>query len=148
MLNLRAHHILCLIIPNFHEFRRKAREMFREKGYTNDYINAYMKAFEIARSDENVEIKILNSPKGDNTCLHCSNYVNGVCISPYASVFAEWDKELLDLFGFKVGDTVKMHDLSRLVREKVDPKNMPGVCKGCLFNLNRKCGEVLIRMSA
>ncbi|MEM3640308.1 MAG: DUF1284 domain-containing protein, partial [Candidatus Bathyarchaeia archaeon] len=147
MLNLRAHHILCLIIPDSHDFKSIAGEMFREKGYTNSYINAYMRAFEIVRSDENVEIKILNSPKGDDTCLHCSNHVNGACISPYASVFAEWDKEIINLFGFKVGDIIRVRDLSKLVREKIDPKNMPGVCKGCLFNIERKCIEVLTRTS-
>ncbi len=146
MLSLRAHHILCLVIPDSDDFRSKAKEMFRKKGYTSNYINAYMKVFEIARANENEEIKILNSPKGDDTCPHCSNYKEGTCTSPQAAIFTGWDEEILTIFGLSVGDTLKVRDLRKLVKEKVDPQNMPGVCKGCLFDLNRECGEILIRM--
>ncbi|MBS7647026.1 MAG: DUF1284 domain-containing protein [Candidatus Bathyarchaeia archaeon] len=143
MLNLRAHHLLCLIVPDFNDFNTTARKKFKEKGYTDNYINAYMKAFNIARTNRTEEIRVLDRPMGDDTCAHCSNYIDGRCVSSYASVFANWDREILSILGLKVNDVIKVQDLVRLVKEKVDPKNMPGVCQGCLFNLDGRCRERL-----
>ena len=145
MLNLRAHHLLCLIIPDFNDFNTVAGKKFKEKGYTDNYINAYMRAFKIARTNRSEDIKILDSPRGDDTCAYCSYYVEGKCVSPYATAFANWDKEVLVLLGLKVNDTIKVQDLIRLVKEKVDPNNMPGVCQGCLFNLESRCRERLFK---
>ncbi|MEM2103749.1 MAG: DUF1284 domain-containing protein [Candidatus Bathyarchaeia archaeon] len=146
MLNLRAHHTLCLIIPDYNDFQSLAWEKFRNKGYTDIYIKAYMKAFETARKNENEDIMILSNPKNDDTCKRCGNYVDGVCISPHALTFTKWDKEILTLFNLNAGDIIKVSDLRRLVKEKVNPQNMPGVCKDCLFDFDKKCREILIMM--
>ncbi|MEM0050778.1 MAG: DUF1284 domain-containing protein [Candidatus Bathyarchaeia archaeon] len=146
MLNLRAHHLLCLVIPSEDEFKRVAPVMFRRRGYTNDYIGAYMGAFDTARSSPDVEIRVLDGPKEDDTCIHCGNYGGDVCLSPQASVFAEWDRELLALFGLRAGGVIRVRDLYRLVREKINPKDMPGVCRGCLFDILDKCRENLYRL--
>lgn len=144
MLNLRAHHLLCLIIPDPNEFPLIAREKFHEKGYTEEYINAYMKAFEIARKNQTEKIKILDNPKEDDTCKYCHNYKGSECTSPHANTFAQWDREVLSLLGLRVGNIIKVGDLRKLVKEKIDPYSMPGVCKGCLFDLNEKCSKILI----
>ncbi|MEM3565300.1 MAG: DUF1284 domain-containing protein [Candidatus Bathyarchaeia archaeon] len=144
MLNLRAHHILCLIIPDSNEFCTTARKKFMEKGYTDNYINAYMKVFNIVRRKKDAEIKILDNPKNDDTCVRCGNYADGTCISPHATTFAKWDKEILTIFELKVNDVLKVRDLIKLVKRRVDPNNMPGVCRGCLFNLDSKCRERLV----
>lgn len=146
MLNLRAHHLLCLVMPSEDEFRSGAPEMFRRRGYRDEYINAYIRAFNIARKSLNEEIRVLDNPREDDTCVHCGNYRGGVCLSSQAWVFAEWDQEILALFGLRAGGVIRVQDLRRLVGERVDPANMPGVCRSCLFDLLDKCRENLSRL--
>ncbi|MEM2273600.1 MAG: DUF1284 domain-containing protein [Thermoproteota archaeon] len=146
MLNLRAHHLLCLVIPNEDDFRSMAPEMFRRKGYTEEYISAYMRAFEAARKNFDEEIRVLDDPREDDTCIYCGNYRGGVCLSPQAEIYAGWDLEILDLLGLRASEVLMVKDLRRLVREKISPANAPGVCRGCLFNLLDKCRENLSRL--
>ncbi|MEM1587274.1 MAG: DUF1284 domain-containing protein [Candidatus Bathyarchaeia archaeon] len=146
MLNLRAHHLLCLMIPDERSFRSKARETFRERGYVDEYIDAYMRVFDAARTNSDEVIRVLDSPRGDDTCIHCANYRGDICASPHAEVFTEWDREILTLFGLRVGENIKVLDLHRLVREKIDPANMPGVCRCCIFDLLEECRENLSRL--
>lgn len=146
MLNLRAHHILCLLIPEADEFRSIAKEIFRKFGYDNNYANAYMQVFEFARSNEDETIKILDSPRGDDTCSQCGNNKEGVCSSLHAATFTKWDKEILGILGLNAGNIVKISDLRKLIKENIPPENMPGVCKECLFGLNGKCREILVKM--
>lgn len=146
MLNLRAHHLLCLVIPDERSFRSKAREIFREKGYVDEFIDAYMRVFEIARTNSDELIRVLDNPRDDDACIHCANYRDGVCVSPHAGAFAEWDREILTLFGLRAGENIKVLDLRRLIGERIDPENMPGVCRDCLFNLLEECRGNLSRL--
>lgn len=144
MLNLRAHHILCLIIPDPNEFCSTATKMFREKGYNDEYINAYIKIFKIAHTNNAEKIRILESPKWDDTCKYCHNYKEGECTSLQTKTFDKYDEEVMALLGLNVGNTINVCDLRKLIEEKIDPQNMPRVCRECLFDLHEKCRTILI----
>jgi uncharacterized protein len=115
-MNIRAHHLLCLL--GFHGL-----------GYSPEFVKEMAKVNRRLKTKPGTAVKILNSC--DDICFVCPHRKNGHCSKgkySYGRV-RETDKKVLSALGLKNGDILLSGRLRKLIREKIG--SFPELVKIC-----------------
>ncbi|MEK6820228.1 MAG: DUF1284 domain-containing protein [Nanoarchaeota archaeon] len=120
MIKLRAHHLLC--IPRFYG-----------RGYNGQYEKSFEEICRTIRENPEVKVQIVRGT--DQICSRCP-YEQGDACNKRAGI-NHWilfqDQKVLYKLGISVGDFFAAKDIFRLSIEKISPKDIEGICKGCEF---------------
>ena len=114
VVNLRAHHAMCLIF-------------FQGKGYSGDFVEnmGAMKAL----LEQNPEIRLLGGY--DDVCAACPNKRTESC----AEKASRYDREVLRRCGLSVGDTLPYRDFSENVIHTILRPGLRGaICGDCQWS--------------
>lgn len=116
MINLRAHHGMCLFF-------------FQGKGYSDDFTKNMAEMKEILSA--NPLIRLVAA--ADDICLACPNNHQGVCSS--AGKVNVYDTAVLKFCGLSVGCELPFLEFQEIVREKIlETHKRPHICGDCQWN--------------
>lgn len=122
MLNIRAHHLLC--IPRYYS-----------KGYNKTFADNMKKICLFIRKNPNIKIKVL-SGKPDDLCAKCPYRKGNICIQ--TPEMQKWvvchDKKVLNHLKLKKNSVHKARDAFNLSMNKLE--SIKKFCKTCIFGEN------------
>jgi len=122
MLNIRAHHMLCL--PRYYS-----------GGYDKRFAKQHKKICMQIRKNPDIKIKVI-SGKPDDLCLKCPYRKGNICIQ--TPEMQKWvvghDKKVLNYLKLKENSIHKARDAFNLSMNKLE--SIKKFCKTCIFNEN------------
>ena len=80
------------------------------------------------REDASIEIELVDEV--DDICAKCPHNVENRCNKPGRNVI-EFDQEIVERIGIDSGRKVESRSLLDLVEKRVQPEELPAICKGC-----------------
>lgn len=116
-IEIRAHHLLCLI-------------GFRGLGYDEKFIENMENVAQLFRSNGAI-FSIINT--ADSICSACPYNKDGNCAKEQDSERRVRSKDLqvIDRLGLAVGDELRSDELLKLIKERISPADMTKICQGC-----------------
>ncbi|MCJ7646789.1 DUF1284 domain-containing protein [bacterium] len=114
-IKLRAHHLLCLY-------------GFRGLGYSEEFVENMQAIIDRIRENPSIEIEVVNGI--DDICAKCPHNVENSCSKPRRNV-EEFDREIVGRLGIDIGRKVESKTLLNLVEKRIQPEELPAICKGC-----------------
>ncbi|AFS78781.1 hypothetical protein DUF1284 [Gottschalkia acidurici 9a] len=140
---LRGHHIFCI-------------QGFRGKGYSEDFIHNMSRIIEYLKSDENVKVKIINSP--DHICLGCPENIGQELTRKFESdkiykdkgfcekeqYVYELDNYVAKVLNIEIGKEYLYKDLLNRIKESLTEKKFDEICGSCQWYSLGYCKESLI----
>ena len=132
-IKIRGHHISCP--PRFYH-----------GGYDKTFAENMKKIVMYIRKNPDVKIKLL-SGKPDSLCEKCPNLYKQECVQ--SPEIGRWvvmqDKKVLKYMKFKPNTIHTAREIYTMSMEKINPKTIRKVCKGCIFLDN--CVKIGINQS-
>ncbi len=125
MLELRAHHLLCL--SRFNE----------DVWYNKEYEENFKKIFSKILEEPNQIVNIKDSC--DDVCQKCPhiNMNDKICNKPSKYKISHWirvqDNKTMRLIRIKPNSVHKARDIFKLVIDKVGDEQLRKICKGCEY---------------
>ena len=121
IIKIRAHHLLC--IPRFYH-----------GGYDKKFAENMKKICTQIRKNPDTKIKVIIG-KPDDICHKCPYEYKGRCIQ--SKEMNKWvlsqDKKVLKHLKLKESSIHKARDIFNLAMDKLTPRNIRKVCRGCVF---------------
>ena len=128
-IKLRAHHLLCLY-------------GFRGLGYNKEFVENMQAIVDRIRENPSIEIEVVNGI--DDICAKCPHNIENKCSKPGRNV-EEFDREIVGRLGIDIGRKIESKSLLDLVEERIQPEELPAICKGCEWLELGFCQEGLRR---
>ncbi len=121
MMRIRAHHLLC--IPRFYS-----------GGYDKEFADNMKKICNRIRENPSIKIKVVVGQL-DDLCFACPYAHNKKCVQ--SPEIGEWvvaqDKKIIKYLKLKLNSIHRAKDVFNLSMERVNPKTLSTVCKGCIY---------------
>jgi len=121
LIKIRGHHISC--IPRFYH-----------GGYDGKFAENMQRIVMRLRKNPDMKIKLL-AAKPDSFCEKCLHLRRGKCAQ--SPEIGKWvvsqDRKVLKYLKLKENSVHKAKDVYNLSMEKINPKTIRKVCKGCIF---------------
>ena len=114
-IKLRAHHLLCLY-------------GFRGLGYNKEFVENMQAIVDRIRENPSIEIEVVNGI--DDICAKCPHNIENKCSKPGRNV-EEFDREIVRRLEIDIGRKVESKTLLNLVEKRIQPEELPAICKGC-----------------
>ncbi|MBT9160333.1 MAG: DUF1284 domain-containing protein [Dehalococcoidia bacterium] len=116
-LEIRAHHLLCLL-------------GFRGLGYSKEFTENMRNVLATAFSADTL-LKIVD--RCDAICASCPYREGSECVKKKDSAEKTWrqDQRIAIRLGIKIGDELPSRELWALVRGRIAPLDLPQLCDGC-----------------
>ena len=116
-LNIRAHHLLCLL-------------GFRGTGYNEEFV-ANLKKVAKAAFFSNSSLKIIDCC--DAICAACPYGNEDECHKNENSAqqAQRQDREVADELGVQTGSELTWQEVRELIRQKIRPDDLVKICRGC-----------------
>ena len=114
-MKLRPHHLLCT-------------QGFQGKGYSEDFVSN-MKHY-VKQMRENPDFRVTITDETDDLCSSCPNKLSQKSCRDDEKVLL-FDKNVLDLFEIKSGETYSYQSLIRIIDENMTAEKMKRICGDC-----------------
>jgi len=118
MAKLRGHHLLCLLT-------------FRGLGYNPEFVENMKRVVRKFRSNPDLILTLTN--RTDIICSACPFNKGNRCFKKEDSEkrTKTYDFKVMELFGFKEGEKIKIGQASKKIKNKIAPKDLSKICLGC-----------------
>lgn len=129
MIELRAHHLLCLF-------------GWRGRGYDEEFTDNFNKLIEDLKL--NPMVRLVEG--ADDVCAACPNLDNDCCRAPeygHGAKAGPIDGRVLERLGVAHGETHCFAELIELVRAKIQPSEISDICGGCAWLKHGWCADGL-----
>lgn len=115
---LRGHHLLCLLT-------------FQGLGYNPEFVENMERA--VRKFHSNPGLTLTLTTDNDIICSACPFNKGGRCFKKEDSEKRTkvHDLKVMELFGFKEGEKIKVGQAWRKIKNKITPKDLSKICPGC-----------------
>lgn len=111
MIELRAHHLLCI-------------RGFQGLGYDKAFVENFARVVKALEDDPSIVV----TAREDVICARCPHNLDGCIKGPKAQ---ELDERVLRELGFRADAVGKASAVLRRVEERIPPRRVTEVCRGC-----------------
>lgn len=128
-LEIRAHHLLCLL-------------GFCGLGYSQEFVENMKEVSATVFSDQDF-LKIIDWC--DDICAFCPHRSGDKCAKKedLEQEVRQMDKDVAGRLGIEIGTELQSQEVWGLVKERIAPLDLPEICKGCEWLNLRYCAEGL-----
>lgn len=133
-MNLRGHHLLCLL-------------GFQGHGYSVKFIEKMKELAPLYKNDKR-DILIYINPDTDEICKSCPAMTNKNCTTYdfFDKQIRKLDKRVLTVLELEEGKTYSKSIIFERIRNNVNPEDLETICKGCKWLRYGVCKEAIEKM--